>query len=66
MEEELADLIREILGSREAVQAILQGSEYVMVRVNTGLWSHFWGSIRRKREGSQILGGRQWVASYAT
>ena len=50
MEEELADLIREIFGSREAVQAILQGSEYAMVRANTDIWSDFWGSMRRKRE----------------
>ncbi len=62
MGEELADLIREVLGSKEAVQAILQGSEYAMVRVNTGLWSHFWGSIRRKQEGIpnawwEVMGG---------
>ena len=51
MEEELADFIKDLLGSKETVQAILQGSEYAMIRVNTNLWSHFWGSIRRKREG---------------
>ena len=46
-----ADLITGVLGSKEAVQAFLQGTEYVMLRTNTSLWSHFCGSIRRKREG---------------
>ena len=55
MEEELADLIRKIIGSREAVQAILQGSEYAMVRANTDLWSPFWGSVRRKRERVEVV-----------
>ena len=54
MGEELADLIREILGSREAVQATLQGSEYALVNANTDVWSHFWASVRRKLEGIQI------------
>ena len=54
MGEELADLIREILGSREAVQAILQGSEYALVKANTDVLSHFWASARRKLEGIPI------------
>ena len=54
MGEELADLIREILRSKEAVQAILQGSDYAMVRANSDVWSHFWASVRRKLEGIQI------------
>ena len=54
VEEKFADLIKEVLGSREAVQAVMQGTEYAMVRANTDVWSHFWGSVRRKREGIQI------------
>ena len=54
MGEELADLVREILGSKEAVQAILQGSDYAMVRANSDVWSHFWASVRRKLEGIHI------------
>ena len=45
------DLLKEILGSREAVQAILQGSEYTVLRANSNVWLHFWGSVRRRREG---------------
>lgn len=49
--EQWVDLIKELLGSREAVQAILQGTEYAIIRANTNVWTHLWGSIRRKREG---------------
>jgi hypothetical protein len=46
-----AELIKEIIGSREAVQAVIQGAEHSMRRVNPDLTSHLWGSLRRWKEG---------------
>ena len=45
-----AAIIKEIIGSKEVVQAALQGAEYSIHRTNSNVLSHLWGSLRRWRE----------------
>jgi len=48
-----------LIGSRETVIAICYIIEYATIRFKVNLWphdvwSHFWGSVRRRREGIEI------------
>ena len=45
------EAIKSIMGSKETIQVVLQGAEFAVQRSDSGVWSHFWTSLRRRREG---------------
>lgn len=45
------EAIKSIMGSKEAIQVVLQGTEFAVQRSDSDVLSHFWASLRRRREG---------------
>ena len=46
-----AEIVKDVIGSREAFQVLLQGAEYSAQRAAPDFMPHLWGSLRRCKEG---------------